>query len=590
MPAVLDINSLFTPAPSGVTPGNPGLTPAAGSWLSQLLAFANTLQLPTTSWESGGAVRTIMAIAAQALSQEDALISLMAQGGFLDYAATGTVTTTALNGTTTTQPVTPDPSIPSQNSTGALGWLDALANSLYNVQRIAATYASGTIAVANTTASVLGPYAAGTFHIVNPTTLATYSNTSSLTIAAQNLVGSGITLASNASPITITTSAAHGLASSNLVQIAGVTGNTAANGIWAITVVDTTHFTLTGSTGNGAYVSGGTVNVCTAATFAADVAGTGGSSAGNTINTLVTTVNGVSVSNPSAVAGANWESNTALAARCRLKLQSLSPNGPSGAYKYFALSASQLLAAQNPPVTLSAPITRVLVQSSPATGVVTVTVANAGGAVSGVSGLAVTGATNASPIQITTASPHGLSNGNYVTISGVLGNTNANGTFAVANASGSTFTLNGTTGNANYTGGGTVDGGDLGEVDAIIQANAVPTDVTAVTQSAVNFGVAVVATVTVPQAQVAAYQAAVQTALTSYLSTFPIGGVGTGVINYGDVVGVLYQAGSINGQPSYVVSVTGATVNSGTSDVTLPGVNYVAVLSPSPAAITVLGV
>src|SRR5579864_3812237 len=57
--------------------------------------------------------------------------------------------------------------------------------------------------------------------------------------------------ASNASPIQITTSAAHGLSTGQLVTIIGVTGNINANGSWPITVQDTTHFTLNGSVGSG---------------------------------------------------------------------------------------------------------------------------------------------------------------------------------------------------------------------------------------------------------------------------------------------------------------------------------------------------
>jgi hypothetical protein len=66
--------------------------------------------------------------------------------------------------------------------------------------------------------------------------------------------------ASNSSPIQVK-SLSHGLTTGAHVTIAGVTGNTAANGTWAITVVDPDNFTLTGSSGNGAYLSGGTITV-----------------------------------------------------------------------------------------------------------------------------------------------------------------------------------------------------------------------------------------------------------------------------------------------------------------------------------------
>ena len=64
--------------------------------------------------------------------------------------------------------------------------------------------------------------------------------------------------ATNAIPIVITTSAAHGLVTGGLVTIAGVKGNTAANGTWLITVLSATTFSLCNSTGNAAYTSAGT--------------------------------------------------------------------------------------------------------------------------------------------------------------------------------------------------------------------------------------------------------------------------------------------------------------------------------------------
>jgi Ubiquitin-activating enzyme E1 FCCH domain len=67
-----------------------------------------------------------------------------------------------------------------------------------------------------------------------------------------------ITGATDASPIVITADA-HGLLTNDIVQIAGVTGNTAANGQWVITVVNANTFSLNNSYGNAAYVSGGTI-------------------------------------------------------------------------------------------------------------------------------------------------------------------------------------------------------------------------------------------------------------------------------------------------------------------------------------------
>lgn len=65
----------------------------------------------------------------------------------------------------------------------------------------------------------------------------------------------------------------------------------------------------------------------------------------------------------------------------------------------------------------------------------------------------ITAASNATPIVITSAT-HGLANGDTVVVSGVGGNTAANGTFVVANQAANTFELTGSVGNGAYTSGG----------------------------------------------------------------------------------------------------------------------------------------
>lgn len=76
--------------------------------------------------------------------------------------------------------------------------------------------------------------------------------------SVSNSLSATITNATNASPIVITTSADHLFASHDVVTISGVGGNTAANGSFVITKLSGTSFSLTGSTGSGAYTSGGT--------------------------------------------------------------------------------------------------------------------------------------------------------------------------------------------------------------------------------------------------------------------------------------------------------------------------------------------
>jgi hypothetical protein len=62
-------------------------------------------------------------------------------------------------------------------------------------------------------------------------------------------------------------------------------------------------------------------------------------------------------------------------------------------------------------------------------------------------------ATNASPIVVTTTAEHGVTTGQPVTISGVLGNDAANGDFTATYVSPTTFSL-GVAGDGAYTSGG----------------------------------------------------------------------------------------------------------------------------------------
>lgn len=67
----------------------------------------------------------------------------------------------------------------------------------------------------------------------------------------------------------------------------------------------------------------------------------------------------------------------------------------------------------------------------------------------------ISAATNATPIAVTSTA-HGLSTGSTVVVTGVGGNTAANGTWEVTVTGANTFTLNGSAGNGAYTSGGTV--------------------------------------------------------------------------------------------------------------------------------------
>jgi hypothetical protein len=89
-------------------------------------------------------------------------------------------------------------------------------------------------------------------------TAATAADTD-LGAAAGSSLGGGITGATNASPIVLTTSTAHGLIAGQVCLVQSVGGNTNANQTWEISAVTSTTITLLNSSGNASYTSGGTV-------------------------------------------------------------------------------------------------------------------------------------------------------------------------------------------------------------------------------------------------------------------------------------------------------------------------------------------
>lgn len=576
----LSIDDLFTPAPSGVGP-NP---PATGTWLEQLLLIAAQVGLDTTSWQPGDPSRSLIAIDAVALSQEDVLISILAQGGFLDFAASGSVTYTGVDGTTVTTPVTPDPSIPSQNPTGTPGFLDVLCDSVYNVQRIQAGAALGLEAVVNTSASTYN-YGAGAYHISNSQTNATFTNLAALTITpSSSKVVSAIVPSTNFA--TVTTSTAHGLTTGQYVYFTGVNGISGANSaVFGVTVTNSTQFVIYGTFTGGYTTPDGTMYLCQTFQIQADIAGTSGTSIANSITTTVTKNTGVFISNPSGLSGQNWESNTALAARARLKLGALSPNGARGAYEYFALTASTYaLGAVG--YALQNTITNATAYGNTSNGTVVTYVAGEsifesaqGSPVVSGSVNSVTGAVG-TPIVITTGAPHNATSPTSVYVTGVLGNTAANGVWTANPTSSTQLQLIGSTSSGAYTANtGAIEVGDLGAIDAVIQQNCVPDGIIATVSSALAFPVTVGGAVTVPFNKFVEYTANVGVLLQNYFDSLAIGGP-SGGLRIDVIIGLLYQAGSVNNLPSYVNNISAVTLNSVAADLSYPSSAYIALLQP----------
>lgn len=606
---VLTAAQLFTPAPSGVGPfGNVPMVPPSGTWLAIMLQTATTVQLPTTSWQSGDPERTILAIQAVTFSQSDANVSLIAQGGFLQTAASGSVTFTTKDGTTVTIPVTPDPSNPAQNTTGASGWLDLLTSSVYDVTRLSATAAAGPLAIVNLTAFSKGPYAAGQYHAACTPTGKTYSNTASVTIPPSAIAGSGGVVTSVIPGLSYTiigTSSAHGLAANQSVYIVvpATSGVSGLAGVFALVTSVTTTTLQVQVSSSGTYTSGGTIYACTVATMSADAVGIASNAGPGTVTTAVTQNAGVLISNIVGWSGSNYESNTALATRTQNSLGAASPNGPSQAYVYFATSAAQLLLAQTPPYQLTNGPVLANNSSNPQTGIITTVVASTTPASTtfgqhvtpGVSQLAITGVTNANPCVVTCAGPIGLTAGQTMTaaIENVLGVAGVNSTFLATYVSANSFSIPiNTTSAGTYLGGGQVEGGDLGQIDLLIQNNCVPDNETAVTVSALALPISIVATVVVPQAFVATYRLAVVNQLQTQILSYAIGGNAPAFeVSYDDIVSALEEAGVITfGAASYVRQIASLSVNGGAAGVgvTFPSNQYQAVLDVP--TITVVGV
>jgi len=89
-------------------------------------------------------------------------------------------------------------------------------------------------------------YSAATYYV-------DYVNGSDTARSAVNIDSS-----TNAEPIEITTAVAHGLITGSVTTIAGHETNTNANGVWKVTYVSSTKFTLNGSAGNGEGANTGT--------------------------------------------------------------------------------------------------------------------------------------------------------------------------------------------------------------------------------------------------------------------------------------------------------------------------------------------
>lgn len=255
-----------------------------------------------------------------------------------------------------------------------------------------------------------------------------------------------ITNATNATPIVITTAVPNGLLSASRVTIQGVVGNEAANGsFFAKPLTSTTFEIYQYQNLSGAIVGSGAFNSSSKATLSS-----GGTTNGYDEDTIQITVD--SLLNPSASLG-----YVLLPAS---RISTINGVAPSDTTLNGLINALTALVQASPNSVSNTSLGAVssFTMARPAN-TNAYTVANK---VAIGTSLAVTGATNASPIVITAAS-HGLVDRQPVTISGVGGNTAANALSYVKVLTANTFELysNNTlttavAGNGNYTSGGVV--------------------------------------------------------------------------------------------------------------------------------------
>ena len=174
------------------------ITPVAqADAMNTLLGVANSLGLPTTAWQSGNPIRTMLATVAQKMADYSVVATQVARGGLGDLLST-------------------DP------------WGDAWSQSIYNVFRILATQATGAVNVTNASATTytLNP---GDLIFANTTNGNTYRNIASVTIAGSSSVTGIPILAdvagtiSNAAPgaITVMVSTQVGLSVTNPASVIG---------------------------------------------------------------------------------------------------------------------------------------------------------------------------------------------------------------------------------------------------------------------------------------------------------------------------------------------------------------------------------
>jgi hypothetical protein len=228
-----------------------------------------------------------------------------------------------------------------------------------------------------------------------------------------------VTNATNATPVTVT-APNHGLVNGECIKIFGVSGNTAANGVFVVNNVAGDNFTI-----HSAY------DFTTVSGAGAGVVGNGATPAAvNVLNNPTLTVTGATNAAPIKI---TTSAAHGLETGNEVAVKAVSGNlDANGIFKVTKLSDTEVTLDDSDGA-----------DADPYAG---------GGT------LRRTNVTNANPIAITCSAAHNLTTGDRVYVSGVLGNTAANGIFKVTAVDATNLQLNDSdgTGSGEYISGGTV--------------------------------------------------------------------------------------------------------------------------------------
>jgi|GEM_PF-585998 len=275
------------------------------------------------------------------------------------------------------------------------------------------------------------------------------------TAGTENPTPLAITNVSTATPIVVTTAGAP--PTGTQVVISGVTGNTAANGAWSVTNISDTTFSLDGSDGTGSApgVTGATW-FCSHCVPPRPISRTDyrkpyWNQYEFQYRTPAQQSNGLPVATDLAVGNSAPPTDGApLAGLMTPRTGTKPPAGDRVSYDFLTLGGGQVDVTENFPYrcALMPPWSPVNARGDyPPSGGFTYPLHDSICAMPHV----ITRATNTEPIVITSniAPPTGT----QVTISGVLGNTNANDTWTVTNTGATTFSLDNSVGNGPYVAG-----------------------------------------------------------------------------------------------------------------------------------------